>query len=92
MDRTFDSQTKEATSVPESRRNSTSNSSIGTANNCLNIQHYFRYSANKETDKREGRLLRMKIHNEFKDIFTGICCLKDTFKLQVGGGSHPYQV
>ena len=33
----------------------------------------------------------MKIHNDFCDIFTGIRCLKGTFKLQVRESSHPYQ-
>ena len=37
------------------------------------------------------RLLKMKIHNDFSDIFTGIGCFKGTLRLQVREGSHPYQ-
>ena len=85
--RKFDSQTNEASGTPDSRTNSTSNSNVGITNICLNIPYYFRPSAKKEADKRGSRLLTMKIHIEFIDIFTGISCFEGTFKLQVREGS-----
>ena len=32
-----------------------------------------------------------QIHNEFKDVFSGISCLDDTFSLQVKADSKPQQ-
>ena len=31
------------------------------------------------------------IHNQFKDVFTGIECFKGTFSLQVKDSTKPYQ-
>ena len=52
---------------------------------------YLRCSTNKEADKKTNRLLTMKIHNVYSDIFTGIGCFEGTFTLQVREGSCPYQ-
>ena len=38
-----------------------------------------------------SRLPKLKIHNEFSDIFTSITCFEGTFKLWMREGSHPYQ-
>ena len=57
VSRQFDLQTKEASGIPERRTNSTSTSSIGATNNCINIPDYFTSSAKKEADKRESRIL-----------------------------------
>ena len=70
--RKFDSQTKEASNAPESRTNSTSYGNVCGINNCLTILDYFRSGTNKEVDKRVSRLLLMKIHKEFTDIFLDI--------------------
>ena len=51
------------------KQKSTSSSSVGAVNNCLNIPDYFRSSKNKESDKTESRLLTIKIYNAFSDIF-----------------------
>ena len=42
--RKFDLQTIETSGAPEGRTNSTSNSNIGTTNNCINIPDYFKMS------------------------------------------------
>ena len=88
--RKFNLQEKEVCNTPESRTNSSSTSNVGAANNCINIPDYFRSSTNKETDKRENRLLTMEIHSNFCDSFMGVSCFEDTFKLQLREGSHPY--
>ena len=56
-----------------------------------NMAHYFNYSDKKKTDKRVSTAIMHRIHNEFNDLFSGICCFKGTFSLQVKEGSHPYQ-
>ena len=61
-------------------------------NNNPNMSNYFRYIANKETDKEASRLIAQKIHSKFSDVFTGIMCFKGTFKLQVREGIQRYQV
>ena len=45
-------------------------------NNCINIPDYFRPSANKGADKSTSRLLTMKIHSGFSDVFTSFGCFK----------------
>ena len=85
------SQTGEASSNPEKRTKSTSSSTVGASNNCLNILDYFRSSANKVADNRVSRLLTTKIHNELNDIFTGIGCFEGTFMIQVREGTCLYQ-
>ena len=52
----FDLQTKEASSAPETKANTTSRSNIGTNSNFLNIPDYFRSITKKEADKGVSRL------------------------------------
>ena len=92
MGRKFDLQTKETSGTPQNRTNKTSISNAGTANNCTNMTDYFTPSTNREADKEASRTMTMKIHNDFSDIFTGICCFEGTLKLQVREGSQPYEV
>ena len=81
---------KETSGTPDSMANSTNNYNVGDPNNCLNITDYFRSNTNKEGGKRASRLIAMKIHNKFSDIFTGIGCFTGTFNLWMREGSFPY--
>ena len=56
------------------------------------MPYYFRSRTHREVDKEESGILTMKINKDFNDIFTGIGCFKDTFKMQVTEGKHLYQV
>ena len=87
----FHLHTKEESDTPDSRTSSTSTSNVADANNCISIVDYLKSSTKKEADKRVSRLLTMKKHKGFGDVFRGICCVESTFILKVSESSCPYQ-
>ena len=88
--RKFDSQTKDI-GTPENRVNKTSTSNTGTGNDCKTFQTISDLVQTRETDKKQARLLTIKIH-DFSDIFTGISCSEGKFKVTGERRQHPYQV
>ena len=52
---------------------------------------YLRYSSNREADKEASRMLTMKIHNDFSNVFIVIDCFEGMSKMQMRDSSHPYQ-
>ena len=79
--RKFELQMKEGFGIPGDRTNT---SNVDEPNNCINIPDYFRSSADKEANNRAGRLLMVKIHNDFNNIFTGVSIFfESTFNLQM---------
>ena len=87
----FHLHTKEESGTQDSSTSSTHTSNVADANNCINITDYLKSSTKKKADKRVSRLLTMKKHKGFGDVFTGIGCVESTFILKVSESSCPYQ-
>ena len=48
---------------------------------------YFIAGPEKDADMKASDVLLQTIHNEFKDVFTGIGCFKATYLLQAEEGT-----
>ena len=57
----------------------------------LNMPDYFRFSTNREADKKASLLITQRIHNTFSDFFQEFGALWGTFKLQAREGSWLYE-
>ena len=44
-----------------------------------------------KANRPESTEITLKMHNGYSDVFTGICCFKGTFYLQVRADAKPYQ-
>ena len=58
-------------------------------NNNPNMPHHFRSST--KTQKESNPINCKKIHGKYSDVFTGIGCFEDMYKLQVRQCNCPYQ-
>ena len=80
---------KQAEKACNTNKNSNPNPTV--SSNLSYVADYLLLGPGKEADRKESAKLTKQLHNEFKDIFTGISCFEGIFTLQIKEKIKQYQ-